>query len=229
MLIAPAGLGPEINWPFLDGFLRARSAASLTPWMRLLVAYPVSLGAELVEAIMRRRGEGALVEAQARLAEALFPDGVQAFGVRLSVPTQPCRQRSSGRPGPDRPGAPVRRLERPDRHSPARRRRPHAAARGGARDGAAGGGTGAGGRLEAAPRRPYRAVSLSALAVVSSVATTVGRSSLAAPRIASILVGPPEDAVGERSCAAPHGGPPSLRRGGKTLALYMKRSNSLMI
>ena len=49
MLIAPAGLGPEVNWAFLAGFLRARSEASLTPWMRLLVADPVSLGAALVK------------------------------------------------------------------------------------------------------------------------------------------------------------------------------------
>src|SRR5208282_2926151 len=93
MLIAPAGLGPEINSPFLDGFLRARSAASLTPWIRLLVADPVSLGAELVETILRRREQGALVEAQARLAEALFPDGVQAFGVRhcLADPAMPTK------------------------------------------------------------------------------------------------------------------------------------------
>ncbi|MDA4833963.1 alpha/beta fold hydrolase, partial [Enterobacter hormaechei] len=36
-LIAPAGLGPEINGAFLQGFVRARAEASLVAWMKLLV------------------------------------------------------------------------------------------------------------------------------------------------------------------------------------------------
>ncbi|MGD0641882.1 MAG: acetoin dehydrogenase dihydrolipoyllysine-residue acetyltransferase subunit [Roseiarcus sp.] len=93
MLIAPAGLGPEVNWAFLAGFLRARSEASLTPWMRLLVADPVALGAALVNTTLRQRERGALVEAQTRLVETLFPDGVQAFGVRhlLADPSAPTK------------------------------------------------------------------------------------------------------------------------------------------
>ena len=82
MLIAPAGLGPEINGPFLDGFLRARSEASLTPWMRLLVADPDALGAALVKTTLRQREDQSLLEAQRRLVETLFPDGVQAFSIR---------------------------------------------------------------------------------------------------------------------------------------------------
>jgi pyruvate dehydrogenase E2 component (dihydrolipoamide acetyltransferase) len=93
MLIAPAGLGPEVNSAFLAGFLRARSEASLTPWMRLLAADPVSLGAALVKTTLRQREGGALVEAQTRLAESLFPDGVQAFGIRhwLADPAMPTK------------------------------------------------------------------------------------------------------------------------------------------
>ncbi|MGD0563366.1 MAG: acetoin dehydrogenase dihydrolipoyllysine-residue acetyltransferase subunit [Roseiarcus sp.] len=93
MLIAPAGLGPEVNSAFLAGFLRARSEASLTPWMRLLAADPVSLGAALVKTTLRQREGGALVEAQTRLAESLFPDGVQAFGIRhwLADPATPTK------------------------------------------------------------------------------------------------------------------------------------------
>ena len=93
MLIAPAGLGPEVNGAFLAGFLRARSEASLTPWMRLLAADPVSLGAALVKTTLRQREGGALVEAQTRLAETLFPDGVQAFSIRhwLADPAIPTK------------------------------------------------------------------------------------------------------------------------------------------
>jgi len=81
-LIAPAGLGPEVNGAFLAGFLRARSAASLSPWMRELVADPAALGSALVNTTLRQRAVEGLVEAQTRLADALFPDGAQAIDIR---------------------------------------------------------------------------------------------------------------------------------------------------
>jgi pyruvate dehydrogenase E2 component (dihydrolipoamide acetyltransferase) len=81
-LIAPAGLGPEVNGAFVAGFLRARSEASLTPWMRALVADPAALGPALVKTILRQRESGGLVEAQTRVAEILFPDGAQAIDIR---------------------------------------------------------------------------------------------------------------------------------------------------
>ena len=81
-LISPAGLGPEVNGAFIAGFLRARSEASLSPWMRELVVDPAALGSALVNTILRQRAGGALVEAQTRLAEALFPDGAQAINIR---------------------------------------------------------------------------------------------------------------------------------------------------
>jgi len=81
-LIAPAGLGPEVNGAFVAGFLRARSEASLSPWMRELVADPAALGSALVRTTLRQRETLGLVEAQTRLAEALFPDGAQAIDIR---------------------------------------------------------------------------------------------------------------------------------------------------
>jgi pyruvate dehydrogenase E2 component (dihydrolipoamide acetyltransferase) len=81
-LIAPAGLGPEVNGPFIAGFLRARSEASLGPWMRELVADPAALGSALVNTTLRQRAAGGLIEAQTRLAAALFPDGAQAIDIR---------------------------------------------------------------------------------------------------------------------------------------------------
>jgi pyruvate dehydrogenase E2 component (dihydrolipoamide acetyltransferase) len=81
-LISPAGLGPEVNGAFIAGFLRARSDASLSPWMRELVADPAALGSALVNTTLRQRAAGALVEAQTRLAAALFPDGAQAIDIR---------------------------------------------------------------------------------------------------------------------------------------------------
>jgi len=81
-LISPAGLGPEVNGAFVAGFLRARSEASLSPWMRELVADPAALGSALVNTTLRQRAAVGLVEAQTRLAEALFPDGAQAIDIR---------------------------------------------------------------------------------------------------------------------------------------------------
>lgn len=81
-LISPAGLGPEVNGAFIAGFLRARSEASLRPWMRELVADPATLNSALVNTTLRQRAGGSLIDAQTRLAEALFPDGAQAFDIR---------------------------------------------------------------------------------------------------------------------------------------------------
>lgn len=92
-LMSPAGLGPDIDSGFLAGFTRARDAASLAPWMRLLVHDPKSLPASLVAATARARSERDLDSAQASLAEALFPDATQVFSIRaalsrVSVPTR---------------------------------------------------------------------------------------------------------------------------------------------
>ena len=93
MLIAPAGLGPDINGAFIAGFLRARSEASLAPWIRLLAADVSSLGSAIVPTTLRQRADLGVGEAQAQIAAALFPDGAQAFSVRddlarIAVPTK---------------------------------------------------------------------------------------------------------------------------------------------
>lgn len=81
LLLAPAGLGPDINGAFVDGFSRARSEASLAPWMRLLVSDQALMSDEFVRATVRLRDE-ATVAAQADVARTFFPDGTQAFSVR---------------------------------------------------------------------------------------------------------------------------------------------------
>jgi pimeloyl-ACP methyl ester carboxylesterase len=81
-LIAPAGLGPDINADFLGGFLRAQSEASLAPWMRLLASDEAALGSAMVKTTLRQRRDNGVAAAQSALAAALFPDGVQAFNLR---------------------------------------------------------------------------------------------------------------------------------------------------
>ncbi|MBV8662999.1 MAG: alpha/beta fold hydrolase, partial [Hyphomicrobiales bacterium] len=84
-LIAPAGLGPEVNGDFLAGFLRAQSESSLAPWMRLLANDEGALGSALVKTTLRQRRESDIGAAQSAIAAALFPDGVQAFDVRAAL------------------------------------------------------------------------------------------------------------------------------------------------
>jgi len=92
-LIAPAGLGPDINGDILAGLTRATRAESLAPWLAQLTHDPDALGWSFVQAAALARSDGDLRAQQAVMAEALFPDGTQAFDLRaaldrLSVPTQ---------------------------------------------------------------------------------------------------------------------------------------------
>ena len=84
-LVAPAGLGPEINGGVLSGLLRARSEASLAPWLRQLFADPAIVTPAYVRAALRGR-TGDHVACQQRLAEAVFPDGTQGVSLRHVLP-----------------------------------------------------------------------------------------------------------------------------------------------
>jgi pyruvate dehydrogenase E2 component (dihydrolipoamide acetyltransferase) len=92
-LIAPAGLGPQIDGATLAGLTRATRAESLAPWLRHLVADPDRITEDFARAAMAPRRDPALRSAQAMMADALFPDGTQAFDLRaalarLIAPTQ---------------------------------------------------------------------------------------------------------------------------------------------
>lgn len=92
-LIAPAGLGPEINGAVLDGLCRATLAESLGPWLKTLVADETLITDGYVRAAMATRQDPAKRTAQKALADMLFPDGVQAFDLRaalarLTMPTR---------------------------------------------------------------------------------------------------------------------------------------------
>lgn len=84
-LIAPAGLGPEIDGDTIRGLARASREESLGPWLRRLVADPATIGDDYVRAAMAPRRDPALRACQAAMAEALFPDGVQAFDLRPAL------------------------------------------------------------------------------------------------------------------------------------------------
>ena len=81
-LIAPAGLGPEIDGAFLHGFAAARRPESMTPWLRRLFADPALVTPALVGATLRPRADEARQAYQSELLNALFPDGTQAVWLR---------------------------------------------------------------------------------------------------------------------------------------------------
>lgn len=81
-LIAPAGLGPEINGAFLQGFVRAKSEASLMPWLRQLVADEQVLSKPFVNATLAQAADRELRATQAEISDRFFADGTQTFDIR---------------------------------------------------------------------------------------------------------------------------------------------------
>lgn len=83
-LIAPAGLGPEIDGDFLDGFCRATRMESLKPWLLRLFVDPTIVTPGYVQAALKARGDD-VRQAQVDLADRLFPDGTQAAEMRSAL------------------------------------------------------------------------------------------------------------------------------------------------
>ncbi|MCO4315881.1 acetoin dehydrogenase dihydrolipoyllysine-residue acetyltransferase subunit [Phyllobacterium sp. 21LDTY02-6] len=84
-LIAPAGLGPEINGAFLSGFVRARSEGSLVPWMRQLVQSQDLLSKPFINATLAQSRDEELRGAQQEIVDRFFADGTQTFSIRDSL------------------------------------------------------------------------------------------------------------------------------------------------
>ena len=84
-LIAPVGLGPEIDYVALTGIARASNTESLAPWLKRLTATPAGISWDFARAAMLARNDPALRDAQLELAETLFPDGVQGFDVTAAL------------------------------------------------------------------------------------------------------------------------------------------------
>ncbi|MBB4284655.1 acetoin dehydrogenase dihydrolipoyllysine-residue acetyltransferase subunit [Roseospira goensis] len=80
-LIAPVGLGSEIDGGIIEGLCRASRVESLEPWLRHLVVDPARVGDAYARAAMAARADPALRLAQGALAAMLFPDGTQAVNV----------------------------------------------------------------------------------------------------------------------------------------------------
>lgn len=92
-LLAPGGLGPEINGGFISGLTRSTTREALERWLTLMLGENTTLPQGYAAAVIRQRekiGDRAALEA---LASRLFADGTQTFDMlpalkALSVPTR---------------------------------------------------------------------------------------------------------------------------------------------
>lgn len=84
-LICSAGLGPEINGEYIQGFVSAANRNAVKPYLMKLFGDPSLVNRQLVEDIMKyKRIEG--VDAALRtLSAALFPDGRQSTVLRDQI------------------------------------------------------------------------------------------------------------------------------------------------
>lgn len=84
-LIAPAGLGSEINIGFIQGFIEANRRKELKPVLEQLVADPSLVGRDMIEGVLRfKRLDGAAAALKA-VAAAAFPDGKQGEVLRARL------------------------------------------------------------------------------------------------------------------------------------------------
>ena len=90
-LIAPAGLGPEINAAFIDGFVRASRRKDAVEVLQLLVHDPALVSRTMVEDVLRFKRLDGVAAALATIAQAWFAGGQQQVSVtaelaRLDMP-----------------------------------------------------------------------------------------------------------------------------------------------
>ena len=92
-LIAPAGLGPEIDAAFIDGFIRAQRRREMQEVLTLLVHDPALVSRQMVEDVLRYKRLDGVQAALETITRTWFPDGRQAVDIRahladLSIPVQ---------------------------------------------------------------------------------------------------------------------------------------------
>ncbi|MBZ9772879.1 acetoin dehydrogenase dihydrolipoyllysine-residue acetyltransferase subunit [Mesorhizobium sp. CO1-1-8] len=92
-LLAPGGLGPEINAGFIAGLARATTVQALERWLAVMVGDPSALPGGYAQAALRQIEKTGNRDTLAAMAESLFPDGTQGFDLgsalaELAVPTR---------------------------------------------------------------------------------------------------------------------------------------------
>jgi pyruvate dehydrogenase E2 component (dihydrolipoamide acetyltransferase) len=92
-LIASAGLGPDINTSFIDGFVRASRRREASEILSLLVYDPALISRAMVEDVLRYKRLDGVTAALAKIAEAWFGGSRQSLDLTgrlmtLSLPVQ---------------------------------------------------------------------------------------------------------------------------------------------
>ncbi|MEA2318694.1 MAG: hypothetical protein QOD44_2883 [Solirubrobacteraceae bacterium] len=77
-LVAPAGLGEEIDREYLEGFVAATGRRDLKPVLQRLFADPALVNRQMVDDVLRYKRLDGVQEALGAIAARLFPDGRQA-------------------------------------------------------------------------------------------------------------------------------------------------------
>ncbi|SDA93507.1 acetoin dehydrogenase dihydrolipoyllysine-residue acetyltransferase subunit [Mesorhizobium qingshengii] len=84
-LLAPAGLGPEINAGFLAGLARATTVQALERWLAVMVGAPSALPGGFAQAALRQMEKTGNRDALTAMAESLFSDGTQGFDLATAL------------------------------------------------------------------------------------------------------------------------------------------------
>ncbi|MDQ2068106.1 acetoin dehydrogenase dihydrolipoyllysine-residue acetyltransferase subunit [Xinfangfangia sp. CPCC 101601] len=92
-LIAPGGLGPEVNTGFIHGLANATTAPEIQPWLETMVADPSILPSGFAQAVIRARAQSQSGPALKALAQALFGEGTQLMRLahrleKIAVPAK---------------------------------------------------------------------------------------------------------------------------------------------
>jgi pyruvate dehydrogenase E2 component (dihydrolipoamide acetyltransferase) len=77
-LVAPAGLGEEIDRDYVEGFIAATGRRDLKPVLQRLFADPALVNRQMVDDVLRYKRLDGVQEALGAIAARLFPDGRQA-------------------------------------------------------------------------------------------------------------------------------------------------------
>ena len=78
-LVCPAGLGPDINREYIDGFVSSTSRRQLKPVLENLFADSGLVNRSLVDGVLRYKRLDGVTESLQGLADAAFPGGAQSW------------------------------------------------------------------------------------------------------------------------------------------------------
>jgi pyruvate dehydrogenase E2 component (dihydrolipoamide acetyltransferase) len=89
ILISSAGLGPEINEEYIEGFIAANKRRDMRNVLKMLFADPDLVKRELVNDVLKFKRLDGVDEALRKVADKVFPDGQQADVPDLSEVSVP--------------------------------------------------------------------------------------------------------------------------------------------